>query len=582
MASNDAVHLRGDIRLEVGRFTDPGPKAENEDFLGLHRPEGSLLATKGIAAAIADGVSAASAAREASETAVVSFLNDYPATPESWTVKTAGQRILTAINRWLYSQGQGHASAENGCVTTFTGLVLKSRTAHAFHIGDSRLYRVRAGEVEQITRDHAARVSADTCYLTRAMGLGATARIDYHSLPLEDGDLLVLTTDGIHDALTPAHLRAILTSGQAPETLAAELGEAAAHSDDNRSALVLRIDALPADDKDDVFGQLSDLPFPPDLLPGQSIDGLEVEKILSASPRSQLYLVRDLHADGRPLVLKTPSVRFEDDPDYLERFALEEWIGLRTDSPHLVRIVRRDTPRRFRYHTLEAVQGPTLDEWLRDHPAPPIPRVVEITRGIVAGVRALHRKETLHQDLKPDNIMLDPEGTVKIIDYGSCRIAGIGEIATPFERHAAPGTLDFSAPEYRLGATPTTRSDLFSIAAITYHLLSGGKHPYGEPWRHARSMHAFLKLEYHSATAHNPMVPLWMDATLRKALSIRPDSRHESMSEFVRFLSEPDPSLTTADPLPLARRNPVLLWKLVSLAFFLAWLITLLIHRAEA
>lgn len=582
MTTNDAVHLRGNIQLGVGRFSDPGPKPDNEDFLGLHRPDGPLLATKGIAAAIADGVSAASAAREASETAVVSFLNDYFATPESWTAKTAAQRILTAINRWLYSQGQGHSSAEKGCVTTFTGVVLKSRTAHVFHIGDSRLYRVRGGEAEQITRDHVARVSADTRYLSRAMGLAAHARFDYHSLPLESDDLLVLTTDGIHDVLAPAQLQALLVSEADPESLAARLGEAAAHGDDNRSALVLRIDALPTDDKDDVFGQLRDLPFPPALLPGQSLDGLEVEKILAESPRSQLYLVRDLHADGRPLVLKTPSVRYEDDPDYLERFALEEWIGLRTDSPNLVRVVRRETPRRFRYHTLEAVDGPTLAEWLEKQPRPPVHRVVEITRGIVAGVRALHRKETLHQDLKPDNIMLAPDGTVKIIDYGSCRIAGIGEISSPFERNDAPGTIDYSAPEYRLGATPNRRSDLFSIAAITYHLLSGGKHPYGERWRHARSMHDFLKLEYSPLNSHNPMVPLWMDSTLRKALSIRADSRHESMSEFVRFLSEPDPTLTTDTPLPLARRNPVLLWQLIALACFLAWVITLLIHRADS
>lgn len=571
------MHLRGDIRLSSGRFTDPGPKPENQDFLGMRVPEDSLLATKGVAACIADGVSAANAAREAAETSVRSFLCDYYETPEEWQVKTAGHRVLTSINRWLFSQGQGHSSVEKGCVTTFTAVILKSRTAHVFHIGDSRLYRLRDGEVEQITRDHSARVSAHACYLTRAMGISLSPRIDYHTLPLEPGDLLALTTDGIHDELPAAVFQGILSSGNDPETIAADLGAAAARSHDNRSALILRVDSLPDVDKDDVFRQLSNLPFPPDLAPGQSLDGLVVDKLISASPRSQLYLVRDTADLDRPLVLKTPSVSYQDDPDYLERFAMEEWIGLRTANPHLVKAVRRETPRRFLYYTLEHVEGPTLDEWIRRQPAPPIGEIVAIVRGIISGTRALHRKDTLHQDLKPQNILLSADGTVTIIDYGSCRIGGIREIATPFHRQSALGTLDFSAPEYRLGATPTTRSDLFSIAAIAYYLLTGGKLPYGERWDRAKTLRDFVALPYTSATAHNPMVPLWMDATLRKSLSIVPEARHESMSEFVHYLEQPDPDLVAPAPLPLAQRNPLLFWKLAALVFFIAWLLTLLL-----
>ncbi|MEP4808485.1 MAG: protein phosphatase 2C domain-containing protein, partial [Luteolibacter sp.] len=400
------MHLKGNIGLSSGQFTDPGPKPVNEDFLGIQIPTDSLLATKGIAACIADGVSAASAAKEASESAVRGFLSDYYETPESWQVKTAGQRVLTAVNRWLFSQGQGHSSAEKGCVTTFTSVVLKSRTAHIFHIGDSRLYRLRAGELEQITRDHSSRVSASTCYLTRAMGISLNARFDYHTLPLEPGDLFALTTDGIHDFVPPRDFAAILSSGKSPEKIAAALGAAAAGSDDNLSALILRIDSLPDDDKDDVFRQLSTLPFPPDLIPGQSIDGLSVEKLIAASPNSQLYLVHDTMDENRPYVLKTPSIIHEDDPAYLERFALEEWIGLRSDHPNLVKVIRRETPRRFLYYVIEPVDGPTLEQWSAAHPAPSIEEVVEIMRGVVSGTRALHRKDTLHQDLKPAIIIL--------------------------------------------------------------------------------------------------------------------------------------------------------------------------------
>jgi len=284
--------------------------------------------------------------------------------------------------------------------------------------------------------------------------------------------------------------------------------------------------------------------------------------------------------DGnRSLVLKTPSINFEDDPSYLERFALEEWIGLRADNPHLAKVFRRARPRRFLYYVLESVDGMTLGRWSEENPNPPVEEVIGIIGQIVEGVRALHRRDTLHQDLKPDNILLDSSGTVKIVDYGSCRVGGIEEISTPFDRPSALGTMDFSAPEYRLGITPTTRSDQFSIAVITYHLLTGGHHPYGKSWETAKSLPDFFSLTYHPAAAHNRMVPLWMDAVLRKALSIRIESRPQAMSEFIHNLRHPAPEFLTSEPLPFAERNPLLFWKIVAFSAILGWIITwVLLH----
>ena len=575
----EPMHLTGRIEITTGLFTTPGPKPTNDDCLGVHIPEPALLPTKGIVACIADGVSAASAGKEAAEASVISFISDYYETPESWEVKTAGQRVLTALNRWLFSQGQGFSAAEKGCVTTFTALVLKSQTAHVFHIGDSRLFRWRAGELEQITRDHAAQVSADTNYLTRALGLTLSPRIDYHTFPIEVGDFFILTTDGIHGELSRHHIEATVNTTPDSQACADALGAASSHGTDNRSCIVLRIEKLPDSDKDDVFRQLSALPFPPELLPGQSIDGLHVEKIISASKNSQLYLVSDMDDENRSLVLKSPSITFEDDPSYLERFALEEWIGLRTDSPYLAKVVRRARPRQFLYYLLEPIDGPTLGRWSEANPNPPVEKVVSIISQIVEGVRALHRKDTLHQDLKPDNILLDSQGQVKIIDYGSCHVGGIAEISTPFERRSALGTLDFSAPEYRLGSKPTTRADLFSIAVISYYLLTGGHHPYGKAWESAEIQRDFFNLKYHPAAAHNPMVPLWMDAVIKKALAIRPESRQESMSEFIHNLRTPDPEFLSIEPLPFAERNPLLFWKIIAISSLVGWICTWLALR---
>ncbi len=574
------MHLTGRIELTTGLFTSAGPKPENEDCLGVHIPDANLLPTKGIVACIADGVSAASAGKIAAESSVISFISDYYETPESWEVKTAGQRVLTALNRWLFSQGQGLRAAEKGCVTTFTAVILKSQTAHVFHIGDSRLYRFRSGKLEQISTDHSSYVSADTSYLTRALGLTASPRIDYQSFPIEVGDRFLLTTDGVHGETSDHDIESILNANPDSQICADTLGEYSKASLDNRSCILLGIQSLPDTDKDDVFRQLSSLPFSPDLLPGQSIDKLQVESIISATKNSQLYLVSDLLDNRRNYVLKAPSISFEDDPSYLERFVQEEWIGLRTDSPHLAKAIRRPHPRNFLYYLLEPVDGIPLGRWSEQNPNPPVELVINMIGQIVDGVRALHRKETLHQDLKPDNILLDKNGAIKIIDYGSCRVGGIAEISTPFERGVALGTLDFSAPEYRLGITPTTRSDLFSIAAITYYLLTGGQHPYGTNWNKAKNQRDFFALAYQPAAAHNLMIPLWMDAVLRKALSIRLEMRHEVMSEFIHNLRQPDASFLTSEPLPFAQQNPLLFWKIVAGFAFLGWIITWIIFIA--
>ncbi|MEO1837428.1 MAG: protein kinase [Akkermansiaceae bacterium] len=569
--------MSGAIGLTIGSVTTAGTKPANEDFSGVHLPDDETLVTKGITAVIADGVSAARAAREASETAVRGFLADYYETPESWSAKTSGHRVLTSLNRWLCNQGQVHGAAERGCVTTFTAIILKSQTGHLFHIGDTRVYRLRGDDFEQLTSDHTTSLADGVCHLDRALGITVNVRIDYRKVALQKNDCLLLTSDGVHGFLKREEIQEILAAPEfTPQEVANALDRAAAEagSDDNRSCLVLRIDSLPEGDSEEVLRRLTDLSFPPDLSPGMILDGLRIEREIHSSKRSQLYLVRNVDTEER-LVMKTPSVNFEDDPDYIERFALEQWVGQRTNHPNLARIVRTKRPPSCLYHLIEHIDGRSLDTWLEEEPRA-IPEIVAVIRQVIAGTRALHRRETLHQDLKPDNVLITQDGAIKLIDYGSARIAGIAEIAAPYDRHSALGTVPFAAPEYRLGIEPSSRSDLFSIAMLAYHLFTGGQHPYGERWSKASSLRDFTILKYRPAFQFNPLVPPWLDAAMQKSLRIRPSGRHECMSEFLHDLEHPNARLTPNQPLPLAKRNPVLLWQLISLGLLLALLCALL------
>lgn len=149
------------LSLTIGQHSVAGRKDENEDSYGILIPEQPLLDTKGVAMVIADGMSGSDAGKEASEMCVKSFLTDYFATSETLTVKTAAGQALSALNRWLHGQGQAVYQSHRGMVSTMSAMVLKSSTAHIFHVGDSRISRLRDGQLKHLTKDHRMIVSKE-------------------------------------------------------------------------------------------------------------------------------------------------------------------------------------------------------------------------------------------------------------------------------------------------------------------------------------------------------------------------------------------------------------------------------------
>jgi len=559
------IHLPSVLLLSVGQCSIAGHKAQNEDAIGIRIPHGNLLTTKGAAAVIADGVSAAEAGREASETCVSNFLSDYFSTPESWTVKTSAQQVLSALNRWLYGRGQGFGDSRKGYVTTMSTLIFKSHTAHIFHVGDSRIYRLRGGVLEQLTRDHSTPISDQQTYLSRAVGLDVKLDVDYRAIPLQTGDIFLLSTDGIHDFISPEQITSVLESeAHTPELACQLLTEMAlaANSHDNLSCQLLRIERLPDAKIDDVVTRLTELRFPPFLEPGMVLDGYKIVRELHASNRSQVYQVEDMES-GKHYCMKTPSVNYEDDAAYIERFIMESWIGSRISSPYVVKVIEPPRHKTCLYCLSEYVNGMTLTQWMREHPKPAVEEAVFLIEQIGKGIRAFHRRETLHQDIKPDNIMIDGAGRVRIIDFGACHVAGIAEITTPLTRDIALGTASYSAPEYTLGNKANYRADLFSLAVISYEMLTG-KLPFNGKLEHCKNRRDFLATQYTDAFKLNPLVPQWINSALKKGLRFSQERRHADVSEFVYELQHPNPKYLEYHHRPLMERDPLLTWKIIA------------------
>ncbi|WP_447042767.1 protein kinase domain-containing protein [Vreelandella sp. H-I2] len=559
------------LTISLGQYSDKGRKPSNQDFYGAYLPNDSLRVNKGIAIALADGISSSDVSREASEAAVGGFLSDYYATPATWTVKTSAQRVLQATNAWLYAQtrqSQYRYNLDRGYVCTLSAMVLKSTTAHLFHVGDSRIYQLTGNTLEVLTEDHRFWASREVSHLSRAMGASQHLELDYRAVSLSADDLFVLTTDGVYEWLTSAEMVALIHAHWGDLDMAAKaLVDAALGngSDDNLTVQIVRIDTLPEHHADELYAAMRVLPQPPELRAGSELDGYRIVRQLHASSRSHVYLAEDI-ASGDKVALKTLSTELSQDPASIERFVREEWIARRIDNQHVLKAPVQERPRHYLYTVLAYIEGQTLTQWMRDHPNAGLASVRPVVEQIAKGLRAFHRLEMLHQDLRPDNVMIDHHGTVKLIDFGAAKVAGIAEAES--QDHVSEdilGTAQYTAPEYFLGEGGTPQADQYSLAVITYQMLTGTL-PYGTNVAKTRTRAAQHKLAYQSALNENRELPAWVDEVLKRALHPSPYNRYPALSEFVFELNSPSPGLLKRAQLPLLERDPVLFWKGVSLA----------------
>lgn len=573
--------MSASLAISLGQHSDKGLKPANQDFYGALIPTQPALDLKGIAIALADGISSSDVSSIAAQTAIKSFLTDYYDTSDSWPVKTSAHRVISATNAWLHAQTRARQAddVDSGYVCTLSVLVLKSRAAHIFHIGDSRIYRLTGRALEQLTVDHRVPASANHFYLGRALGIGGNVEVDYRSVPVGVGDIFVLTTDGVHEHVDGAII------AEAIESHADDLDAAARHvvtralgngSTDNLTIQIARIDALPGGEAADFLGQSADLPLPPPIEPGTDFDGYRILRPLHANARSQVFLAQDL-TDSRVAVIKVPGLDMRDNPAFLRRFTMEEWIARRLNTPHALRIHQQDRKRHYLYLATEYVDGQTLTQWMTDNPRPDLNTVRDLVEQIARGLNAFHRQEMVHQDLRPDNIMIDKTGTVVIIDFGSTKVAGVVE-AQPVEDEALLGTVQFAAPEYRLGDSGTDRSDQFSLGVIAYQMLTG-QLPYGADAAMLRNRGDLARLRYQPAPADR--IPEWVDRAIEKAVHPDPAQRYEALSEFIYDLRHPNPAFAAMPPRSLLVRNPVLFWQLLCLALAgtVVVLLTLLLGR---
>ena len=548
------------LQLSVAQASAIGPRAENQDALRLVTPAPELAASKGYLCAIADGVSQCADGGLAARSTLQALALDYYATPQTWGVAQALERLLLAQNRWLQANGGGQP-----LLTTLSALVFRGQRFTLAHVGDCRVYRWFDGELQRITQEHVWEQPGMQHVLKRALGLDQHLVVDFLDGELRQGECFLLLSDGVWATLADHSIRAILRE-QADLDVAVNTLVNAAHlagSQDNASALLVRIDRLGAATLGDALVQLQQWPLPPLLKAGQSFEGWQVESLRAHSRQSLLYRVRD--AQQQPWLLKTLPPDHDDDHDAAQALLAEEWF-LRRVAGRAFPDVHPGGGRQHLYYVMREYSGQTLAQLFQRQGPLPLAQWQSIAERLLRAVGMLHRRQILHRDIKPENLLLGDDGELRVLDFGLAYCPGLSEDRA----HLLPGTPSFIAPEAFSGERPTPQQDLYSAGVSLYYLLTG-HYPYGE-------IEAFQRPRFNtpvSASRYRPDLPDWLQQSLERAVAAQPDQRYETAEEWLLVLEQADRRELSLRPRPLLEREPLKVWQTLALVSLLINLLLL-------
>ncbi|HSV51727.1 MAG TPA: bifunctional protein-serine/threonine kinase/phosphatase [Burkholderiaceae bacterium] len=562
------------LDVDIGWFSARGLREGNEDFAAALRPQ-PFEAARGLIAAIADGVSMGGRGREAAQTTVMSLLEDYFGTPQTWDVSVALDRVIGAQNAWLAASNRRQNLAGGGsAMTTLTALVLRGHSYTLAHVGDTRAWLLREGSCLQLSQDHAFDHPDQRSRLTRAIGLDDHVRVDYQQGELHRGDVFVLTSDGVHGALKRGVLAeiALRAVSESAEVAGTALVEAAlkAGSRDNVSALVIHVKGLAPLQLDDSLLQGRQLSAPPRLKIGDVLDGYTVTGVVADTGLHRLYQARD-NTTRELVAIKALHEARASDPEERAMQAHEAWLGLRLgeqlsaagaaggrNAPAgFVGVREPSNPSAF-YTVFDWHGGQTLEQALQKGQRFTVEDVLAGTLAVARALGRLHRQGVVHRDIKPANLHLGDDGQWRVLDLGVA-ISG-RESAAQRSLHA--GTPSYMNPEQWQGGerevAATPQSDLYALGVTLYQWLTT-KLPYGEvePYQVAR-----FRQDPRAPSRLRPDVPIWLDHVVLKAVARDAKLRFETAEELVLAL-ERGASRPLASPAatPLLARDPAGLWK---------------------
>jgi serine/threonine protein kinase len=491
-----------------------------------------------VIAVLADGAGPSDEAREAAERAVRSLVNNYEMRPRAWPPAKALLEFTSCINRMLH-QDSLTRFGEPELITTIAVAVIEGDRLYGLNVGDSRVYLARAGRLTRLSLDHVAQGHEFNHVLDRALGLAPEVQPHLFEAELEDGDVALLCSDGVYNALDEGLLAEKLGCRSAARSIVSEAQEhITPHTSDDLSAIVLDIQ---------ITGKLRTeearhLEIPAKLRKGEVIDDFTLVRSFQYCDRVWLAT-----REGKRFTLKFAPVEARDCEELNHQFIKETWNATRLQDTRFFPRVFVPDAATYRYYAMEFIEAPSLSTLLRSRRLA-VDETVALGKLLLSASQYLLRFDLVHGDLKPENILVlsDFHGIqFKLVDFGN--------VTELFSLASRAGTASYLAPERFHEAPISERTEIFSVGVTLFYALTRS-FPFGEIERFQVPRFQATK----RATVLNPNVPPWLEAVILRALSPRAERRYQNYSEMLFDLEHPAqvaPFYT--DNLPLLERDPL-------------------------
>ena len=500
------------MRLRYARLTTTGPVREiNEDWLDFWESPDPLTREKqGSVALLADGVGGYDNGEVASRTAVDAALREFQTASPTLKPYALLRRMFTTacaeVHEKAASQYKGRRMA-----TTLVASVFRDGAVCVANVGDTRSYFIRQKTIRRLTTDHIATsvpvklglmlerqamASPKRSELTRSVGSEPFCQPDFATQLLHHGDFVLQCTDGLHACVLDEEMREIICRAHPYDACKELLALAEKRgSDDNISLQIIEVRnweqvaqsarvALGADasPKKAVVAAASAAAGSGEPGVGKLLDGrFELTDLVARSNMSQIFRGND-RKTGQSVAIKIPLMALESDVAGFERFQREEEIGSRLNHPAILKVIKVEGPKSRPYLVMEFLEGKTMAEMMSKRKSLSEGEAIAYASQVCDALEYLHQNGIAHRDLKPQNIMVCKDGSLRLFDFGIARVEKARRLTfvglTP-----ALGTPDYISPEQVRGKRGDHRSDIYSLGAILYELVTGktpfeGESPY--------------------------------------------------------------------------------------------------------
>jgi serine/threonine-protein kinase len=563
------------MQIVYGSLSTPGPvRGNNEDCIAHWQPRDDTdWRNRGAVAILADGVGGQDRGEIASKSACDAAIKVFTEVKALAPPTNILNQMFNAANISVYDQNLNN-NGKGKMATTMTVSLFRHNEVNIGHVGDCRVYIVQQGRIRRVTNDHSyagvqlklglitvqdAMNSDMRSVLTRTVGQEPTLRVDYHTITVNRGDVIVQMCDGVWTQINEGEIQDIVNR-QSPQDACKALVALAERrgADDNLSVQVIGIQAierlsyyrgLPTFQKESRAVMGSELEV------GQVLDGrFKITDLVSRSGMASIFKAVDL-TTNQVVALKVPFMQFESDPGFYQRFQREQAIGKALQHPYILRLIDDAGMNKSRpYIVMEFLEGQTLGHLM--HQVRPMPQAdaLTIASRICEALHYMHEHDVVHRDLKPDNIMICSDGSIRIMDFGIAKMEGARRLTfggfTP-----AMGTPDYMAPEQVKGRRGDARTDIYSLGAILYEMVTGtvpfeGANPF-------IIMNSRLSGDPVAPRTRNEKITPQVEEIILHAMARDPKDRYPTALAMKQDLDNPDAVVVTGRADRLVVPSPV-------------------------